>query len=131
MRKLLADSAKLGGPSFLGRHNDWRSVPAPDLFGGAQAHRNGGAEAHDDDKDNVGGRADRAGLVGTGVQTQVDGTADNGAEGLGGLPDSEVEAAVARGWVADDDGGFAVLSVQRSHLWALPLTPVQSIKHRR
>lgn len=48
------------------------------------------------------------------VQAQVDGASDDRAEGLGGLPHGEVEAAVLRRRVADDDGGLAGVSTRRA-----------------
>ena len=48
------------------------------------------------------------------VETQVDGASDDRAEGLGGLPHGEVEAAVLRRRVADDDGGLAGVSIEQA-----------------
>lgn len=42
-----------------------------------------------------------------GVQTQVDGAAYDRAGSFGGLPDSKIECAVARGWVTNDDGSLS------------------------
>jgi hypothetical protein len=106
--KQLADSLEFRLPSLFGRQDDRGTVLSPDLSSRAQAERNGCAEAHDDDKDDVGGRADRAGRVGLGVEAEVDGPTDDGSESLGSLPNGEIEAAVAGRGVADDDCCFTV-----------------------
>lgn len=93
------------GGSALG-HNQ-RAVLAPHLVCGREAECDGEAKTHDYNEDNVGGRRDRACRLALGVETQIDGTANNRTSSFGRLPDGKVEGAVTRRGVANDDGCFS------------------------
>lgn len=100
------DGLELGRPRGLLPDDSLGAVAPPDLLRGAQAQRQGQAEAHDGDEDDVRGGADGPGRRLLRVEAEVDGAAHDGARRLGRLPDGEVEGPVARGRVPDDDGGL-------------------------